>query len=416
MIEKIFTFESTCKRQREAPLFEEREQYLSQMLDQGNSRMRLRSVGAMLLHVVRVMELTSLRTVDVAEVREAGRRWVADATTPNPRRGGRQKTDETFTFVAMKWLRFHKQLVVPTKLAGPNEIIVFQYVQFLEATLQLSRSTIRGYGSRALLFLKWVQDRHKSLSIISSIDVEDFLTTKRNEGCLPRTIASFCVALRKFFLYAQIQKWNKSNIAKTIFGPKIPRHQTAPKGPKWKDVRRLIDSVVGSDPASLRAAAIISLCAIYAMRSSEIVALKLNDFDWVGETFTIKRSKNGRIQQFPIQFEVGETILRYLRQGRPRSSFRNLFISLCPPYRPMESSTLWTVVAKRMKGLGIDSENCGTHSLRHSCATQLLRSGSSLKDIADFLGHRDMTSVSIYAKYDIHTLREVAAFSLAGVK
>jgi alpha,alpha-trehalase len=49
-----------------------------------------------------------------------------------------------------------------------------------------------------------------------------------------------------------------------------------------------------------------------------------------------------------------------------------------------------------MKKLGIESESIGLHSLRHACATQLLRRGSSLRDIADFLGHRDMKSVSIY--------------------
>ena len=69
-----------------------------------------------------------------------------------------------------------------------------------------------------------------------------------------------------------------------------------------------------------------------------------------------------------------------------------------------------------MKRLKVDSEHFGAHSLRHACATQLLRQGSSLRDIADFLGHRGMQSVSIYAKYDVRLLREVATFSLAGVK
>jgi site-specific recombinase XerD len=69
-----------------------------------------------------------------------------------------------------------------------------------------------------------------------------------------------------------------------------------------------------------------------------------------------------------------------------------------------------------MNQLGIKSENFGVHSLRHSCATHLLQRGSSLKEIADFLGHTDMKSVSIYAKHDMQTLRQVATFSLAGVR
>jgi site-specific recombinase XerD len=65
--------------------------------------------------------------------------------------------------------------------------------------------------------------------------------------------------------------------------------------------------------------------------------------------------------------------------------------------------------------LGIKSAKMGAHALRHACATELLRKGSSLKDIADFLGHRGLGSVSVYAKQDPSSLRKVAEFSLAGV-
>jgi integrase/recombinase XerD len=142
--------------------------------------------------------------------------------------------------------------------------------------------------------------------------------------------------------------------------------------------------------------------SIYALRRSEVVNLTLDDFDWVDETFTVRRVKRGRVQQFPIQFEVGEIIFRYLQLGRPRCSRRRLFVTLRPPFRPVIASTLWIIIGGRLN--------------RHACATRLLSKGSSLRDIADFLGHRDMKSVSIYAKFDMRSLRQVATFSLAGVK
>ena len=169
-------------------------------------------------------------------------------------------------------------------------------------------------------------------------------------------------------------------------------------------------------PPDLRAAAIMFLCSIYGLRSSEVVNLKLRDFNWVGETFVVNRAKRGRVQQFPIQYEVGEAILRYLRFGRPQCSSRYLFVSLKPPFRQMRTSTLWGIVADRMKILGVKSKNLGAHALRHACATQLLHKGSSLQDIADLLGHRDLKSVCIYAKYDRRSLKEVADFSLRGVR
>jgi len=181
-------------------------------------------------------------------------------------------------------------------------------------------------------------------------------------------------------------------------------------------IRRLLDHDFGTKPADVRAEAIMSLCSIYALRSYEVVRLKLSDFDWANEIITIQRAKSGRVQQFPIQLEVGEKLIRYLKQVRPRCKCRNLFVSLKPPYRPVGTTILWVIIASRMKALGIQSKNFGAHSLRHACATQLLRDGTSLPDIAEFLGHSDLKSVSIYAKYDVEALRKVADFSLAGIR
>jgi integrase/recombinase XerD len=53
--------------------------------------------------------------------------------------------------------------------------------------------------------------------------------------------------------------------------------------------------------------------------------------------------------------------------------------------------------------------------LRRACATQLLRTGTSLREIADFLGQSDLRSVSNYAKFDSASLKSVARFSLRGI-
>jgi integrase len=81
--------------------------------------------------------------------------------------------------------------------------------------------------------------------------------------------------------------------------------------------------------------AIAFLCSIYGLRGKEIRTLTLEDFNWIRETFTVRRAKSGRFQEFPIQFEVGEIILRYLQEARPACRFRQLFVTLKPPYRPL---------------------------------------------------------------------------------
>jgi len=76
---------------------------------------------------------------------------------------------------------------------------------------------------------------------------------------------------------------------------------------------------------------------------------------------------------------------------------------------------MYSTVKRRFKVLGIQSKGCGPHALRHACATHLLKKGIPIKDIADFLGHRDTRLVGLYAKFDTRSLRKVAAFKLKGL-
>jgi site-specific recombinase XerD len=65
-------------------------------------------------------------------------------------------------------------------------------------------------------------------------------------------------------------------------------------------------------------------------------------------------------------------------------------------------------VVRALKRAGIDAPIAGAYVLRHTVASRLVRKGTRLKEVADFLGHRDINTTAIYAKLDLPALREVA--------
>jgi integrase/recombinase XerD len=413
MIERIFRFPSILRKQLEAPLLKERNQYLTFLLNQGVSAHRLRTVATMLLHIIRLMELDCMRCVELAEIRRGSQLWIRDPDSHKTQKVG-PTSAETFCYLALKWFRFHDSVSISPKASGYLETIIQEFSKFMEIRGMYNES-IRVYSMRLEGFLRWALPRCQDLSALSIRDVDEFLRVRQSDGCKPRTIAGFCTTFRLFFGYAEMAGLNDCKIARAIRNPRLSRYDPLHKGLPWKQVRALLNSDVPLRPADLRASAILFLCSIYGLRAAEIARLTLEDFDWVTEIFLVRRAKRGRIQQFPLQFEVGEAILKYLQQCRPRCACRNLFVTLKPPYRPIRSSTIFTIIACRIRRSGLNLK-AGTHSFRHACATELLRQGSSLKEIADFLGHRNLESVSIYAKSDIRSLRRVAAFSLRGVK
>ena len=414
IIRQLFIAGFAQDRQFSAPLLSEREDYLAHLLHEGQSISQLRSTANYLLNVIRLIGLTQARMVGLDEIVSASHRWYRDEPGHRAGRPASIKSIYRFEFAAKKWCRFQGWLNEASTFV-PFRSHLADFIQHLRLERGLAIPTIRCYGDRVRLFLTWLGHRRVDFRDISLNDVDEFIESRHKAEWRLRTIASQCQALRTFFRYAESRGWSMLGFARGIRSPRIPKYDEAPKGPEWKDVRRLIRSAEGQEPSELRSRAIFLLFAIYGLRSSEVAQLRLDDLDWRNETLTIRRAKRGRLQQYPLQYEVGDAILQYLQRGRPRCSCRNLFVTGRSPYRPIQSTVLRPVVSERMKNLGIRSEHMGPHSLRHACATQLLKRGTSLKDIADFLGHSNLKCVSIYAKHDVRTLRQVSAFSLRGV-
>lgn len=251
--------------------------------------------------------------------------------------------------------------------------------------------------------------------VVTASDLELYLNIKRRT-CNPRSVASETRMLKDFFYYAEQNGLCTSMIRQSLVAPSLARCSYTSNRLLWNDVRLLTDALSGTKPSDLRARAVILLCSIYGLRSSEVAGLQLASFQWDVGTLSLRRAKKGRVQIYPIQFEVGEAIVAYLRSGRPDSQCRSLFLSIAVPYRPLSSTVVSHIVASRVAKLEIDVSAKGPHALRHACATQLLRCGSSLTEIADFLGHRNLRTVSRYVRHDASALKEVVAFRILGAR
>jgi integrase/recombinase XerD len=188
-----------------------------------------------------------------------------------------------------------------------------------------------------------------------------------------------------------------------------------PFGPTWADVKRLVASVSGNSPTDIRSRAIILLLAVYGFRQGEVRGLMLEDMDWGGERIHVRRPKQGRRQTYPLAPEVGEAVLRYLQEVRPKSAYRQVFLTVKAPHHPLTSGGLGGMFARQLKRLNVELPHYGPHTLRHACATRLLEQGFSLKEIGDHLGHRSSRSTQVYTKIDLASLRQVADMGLESV-
>jgi integrase/recombinase XerD len=405
---RMFVRQDAIIRHSLTAMVHEREVFLAHL----NTRVTHKIVkyyASLLCYIVCHMRPSDPNAVTADEIAQGAIQWTN--TYPSDPEHRTERKRENFRGLARSFYRF-LGVYAPSRIAHAYQRPFADFVRAM-ATAGY-RPTTRSFNEvHTRKFLDWVAVRREHLAEILLVDVDDFLFKLKEQGRSHRTIQSYCQALRAFFRFAERYGWSHQALSATIKTPVEYNRKKALTCPPWNQVRKLIKSLDSSKPELCRAKAIVLLASIYGLRCSEIGNLTLDDLDWYNEVLTVRRAKRGRVQQFPLQFEVGEAIIRYLREIRGRSPFRNVFLSLNRAHRPINN--LSQTIAKTIKAQGVLDTPCGLHALRHACATELLRKGTSLRGIADLLGHRNLRSVGIYAHCDVHALRRVADFPLTSV-
>ena len=106
---------------------------------------------------------------------------------------------------------------------------------------------------------------------------------------------------------------------------------------------------------------------------------------------------------------LGEAIVAYVRNSRPESTGRTLFVRFKHTRgEPMGTEQTRGVMRRAYKKAGICESITGTHILRRTVATKMYRNGSSLKAVADVLGHESLESTTRYTRVDTEMLIHAA--------
>ena len=227
----------------------------------------------------------------------------------------------------------------------------------------------------------------------------------RNSTSNPGTSASI---LRQFFRFCAERHYTKTDFSGLIPSIRKYRHATLPKGMEDSALQRMLKAIPRDNPIGARDYAIIVLMMAYGVRGISAAQLLLDDIDWQNSRVRIRAQKGGKEVVLPLTEAVGEAIIEYLKSRKAHTPFREVFLSARPPFRPLNSCAISRIVRNYLEKAGIKIPGSGSHTLRHSWAIRALAHDSSIKAIADVLGHRYIDTTFIYAKADLNSLREVA--------
>lgn len=174
-------------------------------------------------------------------------------------------------------------------------------------------------------------------------------------------------------------------------------------------LEKLLAAVDPATPIGMRDRGAL-LCMIdLGLRAADVAAITADAIDLPGNVLRLSHAKERRVTELPMTKRLALALRRYLRQGRPPSASRVLFvIHRAPIGQPLKPIGIRGIVVRYASQAGMAELIRGTHIIRHSVASSMINAGASIKDIADLLGHRSIDTTAIYAKVDMRSLTDVA--------
>jgi site-specific recombinase XerD len=305
-------------------------------------------------------------------------------------------------------LRDAGMLPVPIRPASAIDVLVQAFDHYLTSARGLARITRDHYLPVVQRFL---QERFGAgpllFQTLTLHDVTQFLL-RQATTVSPRHTQSIVSALRTFCRFLVQRGDLSADLAAAIPTVADWRLATVPKAMPPAQVTQLLQSCDQHHPTGQRDYTIVLLMARLGLRPGEVVAMTLDDLDWEAGTLLV-RGKGGWRDRLPLPQDVGQALVTYLTDVRPRCTTRRVFLRMKAPQSGFANSVaICTIVRRALERAGLEPPCKGAQILRHSLATNLLHAGASMGEISDILRHRCPQTTEIYAKVNQNALGALA--------
>lgn len=300
--------------------------------------------------------------------------------------------------------------VLPSDPASPlpacaADELVGAYRGYLERERGLAAGSIDLYSTQVRRFVSvWWPDGEVDVGVVDAASVIGLVRREAARMSVPSAKTLVC-ALRSFLRFLHAAGMTQRPLAEAVPSVADRRRASIPRNLSPEVVAQLMASCDTATAMGRRDTAMLLVLARLGLRAGEVAGLCLEDLDWrAGELVVV--GKGRRVERLPLPEQVGEAIAAYLADGRPRRGGRGVFLGVDAPHAPLSRGGVKSVVYHACDRAGL--ARVGPHRLRHTTATETLRAGGSLSEVAQLLRHRRLETTAVYAKVDRSSLGALA--------
>jgi integrase/recombinase XerD len=291
-----------------------------------------------------------------------------------------------------------------------------RYLNLTIADGNASVDTIKTYKSRVAQFLDWCKEQELYPALITEENIKEYRKHLVNGEKTSPTIRLSLLAVKHFYTACLVNKLVKVNPVIGVKGPREKREVGSTINYlTLEELQHVFDSVAptykirGENTTKvqvLRDRILLGCMALQGCRSIEMYRANLGDLSESGGQYYFKLDGKNSIRTVVLRSDLGAEIAQY-RQARVATkenltSTSPLFISLSNRRyaQRLSRSGIGHIVDSYLEKCGLKhsdlERNLSPHSLRHTAGTLSLQSGSSLREVQDFLGHSDPKTTAVY--------------------
>jgi len=221
------------------------------------------------------------------------------------------------------------------------------------------------------------------------------------------TIARKLATLRSFYKFLVKRNRLSSNPVIAVRTPK--QEKNLPRFLEYEEVKKLLETPPMDNWLGARDRAILETLYSTGIRVSELVALNMDDIDFLGEVIHI-RGKGKKERIAPIGSSALQVIQHYMeyrnKRAQSNSNFDSKVLFVNKHGRRLSTRSVRRKMDKYLKMAGLDP-TISPHTLRHSFATHMLNNGADLRSVQELLGHQSLSTTQIYTHLSTRRLKEV---------
>ena len=263
----------------------------------------------------------------------------------------------------------------------------------------LASGTVATYTSYMTQYIDWVEENldSKPLPDVTWEEIRSFLLFLKDVRHLnPRTVNVYIAQLRDFYQYVLHRDWDRYQI------PYLHYDEQLPKVPTKEEINAIIDSVYNP-----KHKAELALLYSSGIRVSELCRLKCGDIYHSRHCIYISRSKNRSDRYAVLSEKAYGLLVNYIRVLYPHAKKEDWLFCGQKAASHINPQSIYNTFKKWLAIMNLSESGYTLHSLRHAFGLHLYDAGTDLMTIKEAMGHKSLSSTSVYLTLGIGNGRSV---------